>query len=138
MYECVSNPGGKLRRPKGLKKGFLLQLGTYGTEDGGDTDEAREESGRSSDKRSDSSSVADFDSNIFLDRLNFTNLFKRGPVNEELLVNQMGKRIQEYFLNESDNFMGMFAPSELPKRKVKKKREREREGRRPGRVQRVE
>ena len=95
------------------------------TKDGGDTCGAWEESECFSDKRSDSGSVADSNSSFFLDRLNFADLFKSGGVNEELLVNQMGNRIQEYFLNESDNFMGMFAPSELPKRKVKKKKERQ-------------
>jgi len=42
-------------------------------------------------------------------------------VSEEFLKNQVSKRLQEYFLNKSDNFMGMFHPSEQPMRKGKKK-----------------
>ena len=37
-------------------------------------------------------------------------------------MSQMGKRLQDYFLNESDSFMRMFAPNEQPKQKVKKKK----------------
>ena len=43
-------------------------------------------------------------------------------MDDDLIMNQVGKRLQEFFLNESDNFMGMFPPSEQPKLKGKKKR----------------
>ena len=122
-----------MRGPKGFKKGFLLQPETYGTEDGEDTSRGREESGCFSDKRSDSGSEVGSNSGFVLDGLNFINAFKRAGVSEEFLVNQMEKRIQEYFLNESDKFLGISPPVSNISGRLKR-----RKARRPGRNQRVE
>ena len=37
------------------------------------------------------------------------------------MMNQVGKILHEFFLNEFDYFMGMFPPSEQPKPEGKKK-----------------
>ena len=51
-------------------------------------------------------------SNSFLNELNLEEEISRGAVGVEFMMNQVCKRIQKYFLNESDSFLGMLPPSE--------------------------
>ena len=118
----VGGPRGKLRGPKGLKKGFLVQPGAYGAEDGGDVGKVQGDNECSVFESSDSGSKVCSDSGFFLDELNLKEAINRGIVDDDFMMNHVGKRLQEFFLNESDNFMGMFPPSKQPKPKGKKKR----------------
>ena len=61
------------------------------------------------------------DTGSFLNGLNFNEAINSCVVSEEFM-SQMSKRLQDYFLNESKSFMGMFAPNEQLKRKVIKKK----------------
>jgi len=89
--------------------------------DGGDAGGAQEVSVHFFVQWSNSDLEVFFESGFFLDQLNLNEAGNGGVVSEEFLLNQVGKRLQEYFQNEFDNFMGSLPPSNLPKQNVKNK-----------------
>ena len=83
----------------------------------GDTCRAIGNSGCSLEKLYVSYSQLCFESGFTIDGLSFNEVF-----NEEFIKNQMGKSLQEYFMEESDGFMRMLSHSGQRKRKVTMKK----------------